>query len=437
MFLWRIWANVWFDFVFKVCHLSKSCKQLFIRGLYLSICQGIAPWLGNYHVNCHHGLSSFPFKKNLLVSLKVLISLLPTYTHQMLFSIVSFSFLTSSVISQGCTPLLIDDYSRANNNAINGYSSDDGTMGSVSFVKNALSLSAKSSGSYFYEEGFCVAKKNNVSIGGWAGVQLTVTPSASASSFVIDLQTGRDTGCNNNYANNEISTTTLKFTLAAGQAKLVQIPFTAWPQANLNNIKAVLVSTFNPLNSKFVFGPMSFYCAVASTTTVAGTTTVSTLASTTSTTVSATATSVTTTVPAPTTTTTIATTLVSTVSSTIAATTTTLIASPSPSPTGTVTKDLVIEDFLDSQRLSFLGYNALVPPQASSDDGTMASLIVTGARGIFVTKPGSYFYTQLGCLNALTAGYEGIAFTLVMPSASALSMSTFLEESDKINTNSD
>ncbi|OTB14073.1 carbohydrate esterase family 4 protein [Daldinia sp. EC12] len=78
---------------------------------------------------------------------------------------------------------------------------------------------------------------------------------------------------------------------------------------------------------------------------------------------------------------------------------------------------LLVDDFISQSRLTFLYYNALL--KSSSDDGTMKSVVVKNNRVTFTPQDtDSYWYTQLGCLDA--EQYGGISLRI-----SAASGTTF------------
>ena len=87
-----------------------------------------------------------------------------------------------------------------------------------------------------------------------------------------------------------------------------------------------------------------------------------------------------------------------------------------PGPTTTVPaqpsgcSNLLIDDWESQSRLTFLGYNAM--SQASSDDGSMASVVVSGHKVMLTpADTASYFYSQFGCLNAKSK-YGGISLRI-------------------------
>lgn len=89
---------------------------------------------------------------------------------------------------------------------------------------------------------------------------------------------------------------------------------------------------------------------------------------------------------------------------------TTATRSTSAIPSATACSNLLIDDWASQSRLTFLGYNAM--NQASSDDGTMSSIVVSSNRVLLTPKnQQSYFYSQFGCLNTNNK-YGGISFRI-------------------------
>lgn len=80
---------------------------------------------------------------------------------------------------------------------------------------------------------------------------------------------------------------------------------------------------------------------------------------------------------------------------------------------------LLVDDWVSQSRLTFLYYNALL--KSSSDDGTMKSIVVQNNRVTFTPKDtDSYFYTQLGCINA--EEYGGISLRISAPAGSTFNV---------------
>jgi peptidoglycan/xylan/chitin deacetylase (PgdA/CDA1 family) len=97
------------------------------------------------------------------------------------------------------------------------------------------------------------------------------------------------------------------------------------------------------------------------------------------------------------------------------------VSTSAPAPTGQCT-NVLIDDWISQSRLTFLYYNAMLNP--SSDDGTMASVVVDSTRNRVIYSPkdgSSYFYTQLGCTNAKNR-FGGISMRLSAPAGTRLSV---------------
>ncbi|KAI1497886.1 hypothetical protein F5X99DRAFT_432625 [Biscogniauxia marginata] len=76
---------------------------------------------------------------------------------------------------------------------------------------------------------------------------------------------------------------------------------------------------------------------------------------------------------------------------------------------------ILIDDWASQSRLTFLYYNALLG--SASDDGTMKSISVKNNRVTFTPQDtDSYFYSQVGCINA--EAYGGIALRISAPKGS-------------------
>lgn len=81
-----------------------------------------------------------------------------------------------------------------------------------------------------------------------------------------------------------------------------------------------------------------------------------------------------------------------------------------PKPTSSACTNLLVDDWESQSRLTFLNYNAL--QQSTSDDGTMASIVVDSHRMMLTpNNTDSYFYSQFGCVNAQNT-YGGISFRM-------------------------
>jgi peptidoglycan/xylan/chitin deacetylase (PgdA/CDA1 family) len=90
---------------------------------------------------------------------------------------------------------------------------------------------------------------------------------------------------------------------------------------------------------------------------------------------------------------------------------------PGPEPTGDCSH-LVIDDWESQSRLTFLYYNAMIQP--TSDDGTMASIVVSNDNRVTLTpnNADSYFYSKTTCINTV-GRYGGISLRVKAPAGSS------------------
>lgn len=284
-------------------------------------------------------------------------------------------FLTgSSLVSAQCTSdVTIDNFANwaSNQNTLGYYTSDDGSFTSVvaSTANKRLSITPKAGG-YLYTNVPCTS----ATLAGFTGITFPIKGPAGAS-FNFELQASSG-GCG---ATGHTSYYT-SVTGLTGQTQTITVPISAFAGANPAAIKAFVWSGFSG-TAAWELGEIKWKCGAAGATTVSSTTAITTTRSSTS--------------VAPITTTTRVST---TTTTTRASTSTTSTAAP-----GTCT-NVVVDDFISQSRLTFLGYNAL--GYASSDDGTMTSVVVNqSTRRLALTPKGnSYFYSNMGCLNASNKG---------------------------------
>ncbi|KAK0701643.1 hypothetical protein B0T26DRAFT_660290 [Lasiosphaeria miniovina] len=225
--------------------------------------------------------------------------------------------------------------------------------GEVVFVPKAL-------GSYFYESFPCQQAQTS----GYGGLQFTVQ-GPSNGSFSLELQTVADcnvtTGHNSSY--NIVGNLT-------GQLQTVTLPLLGFDNnPNYDAIVGLVWTVFSSYGTQWTIGNITLVCGALP----GGTPPTATVLPT---------------------------------RSTIAPTPTTV---PTVAPT-TACSNLLIDDWESQSRLTFLGYNAM--GQASSDDGTMASIVVSGHRVMLTpSSTDSYFYSQFGCLDTQNK-YGGISFKI-------------------------
>ena len=178
-------------------------------------------------------------------------------------SLRSYLFLLgiTSAFAATC-PAVIDDFAKPNANLLGNYVSDDGSMKSIQWNAKTLIVSPKSSGSYFYETGFCGKRNQDAIAQTWTGIQLKVKSSKANGDFLVNLQTGIGAGCNAKIQNNYLRVSTiLGAKLAAAQATTITIPLERFGKtANLNNILAVSFEDFQAVDAIFTFSLMTFTC---------------------------------------------------------------------------------------------------------------------------------------------------------------------------------
>lgn len=149
-----------------------------------------------------------------------------------------------------------------------------------------------------------------------------------------------------------------------GSKQTVTIPFTSWAGANSDAITGLVWSTYSKREVSWELSNIQFVCSAAGSPTASPTST-------------------------------------------------------APAPTGTCSKNLLIDDWESQSRLTFLYYNAMILP--SSDDGTMQSVVVGTDNRVTLTPTGtdSYFYSQVGCVNAQNL-YGGISLAIKAPRGTKL-----------------
>ncbi|KAH0613445.1 uncharacterized protein H6S33_005331 [Morchella sextelata] len=290
-----------------------------------------------------------------------------------------------------CTSnLVIDDYSTysTNINKQGSWTSDDGSMASITANTAAKKLTfTPKANAYFYESfDSCIAATTQ----GYNAITFPFKSPASGASFTLEIQTA-STCASTTY-------TSYFYTVSGltGATQTLTIPLSSFTGANLNVIKSFVWSAFSSNTAGWELGETKLACA-------AGT------GSSSSATVTPTGTS----------------------SSTSVTVTSPTVTSSTPTTSGTCSP-LVVDDWASQSRLTFLYYNAML--KASSDDGTMTSIVVANNRVTFTPTGNSYFYTNLDCTSA-TNKYGGIGmrikaaagttFTVQMQYSASCSASNF------------
>ncbi|KAK3398833.1 glycoside hydrolase/deacetylase [Sordaria brevicollis] len=283
--------------------------------------------------------------------------------------------LTVTTVNAACTSdLVIDDFAKwvEGTNNLNWPNGDDGSMSSIAAAAGKVQFIPKDSGSYFYESFSCQQAITT----GYGGIQFTLQGPAGGS-VALELQTSASCNDTGSYTSSYNIITGL-----TGSQQTIDMPLIGFDNnPNYDAIVGLVWSEFSQTNSIWSIGNIKLTCGA---------------------------------VAAPTTTTAVPTAKPTTTRSVITTTTrsviTTATRSTSAAPTATACSNLLIDDWESQSRLTFLGYNAM--NQASSDDGTMSSIVVSSNRVLLTPKnQQSYFYSQFGCLNTANK-YGGISFRI-------------------------
>jgi len=260
----------------------------------------------------------------------------------------------STASAAACTSnLMIDNFVKwtAGTNNLDYQNGDDGSMSSIAASAGQVVFVPKDGSSYFYESFPCIPAESS----GYTGLQFSLQGPQGAS-FALELQTA--TSCD--AADTWKSSYNIIENLT-GSRQTVTVPLIGFDnEPNYNAVTGLVWSVFSKTNSQWTVGNISLVCDGTGSqpvTTARPTTTPG---------------GVTTRVTQP------------------------PITTSTPKPGSC--SNLLIDDWESQSRLTFLYYNAMNQP--SSDDGTMASIVVSGHKVMLTpSNSESYFYSQFGCLN--------------------------------------
>lgn len=304
--------------------------------------------------------------------------------------------LTAAFASQAyaaCTASTkVDDFSKwsSNTNSLGQWTSDDGTMATISASNGVLSMKPKTD-AYFYETFPCQAAKSKE----LGSLQFTIK-GPSKGSVVVELQT--QSSCSaSSYSSYYYQVSGL-----TGSTQTITIPFKDFQGANADAITGIVWSGFSSTSTTWQLSKIDFACAGGSSGSTSSVAPSSKPASVTPTPSASKASS----------------------SSVVASTLATVSSS---TPSGTCST-LLIDDWISQSRLTFLYYNAMNYP--TSDDGTMTSLTVgkpSSNRVEIVPKSDGYFYSQFPCIDGKKK-YGGISLRIKAPKGATLSVE--LDSSD-------
>ncbi|KAL5114011.1 hypothetical protein ACEQ8H_008116 [Pleosporales sp. CAS-2024a] len=283
----------------------------------------------------------------------------------------------------------IDDFSQysSNTNSMGEWTSDDGSMSSISAKSGVLSFTPKSN-SYFYETFPCQASSSS----GLTGLQFTVK-GPSQGSMTLELQT--KTSCSAASYNSYYT----RVTGLTGQSQTIMIPFSTFTGANPDAVTGIVWSAFSSTSSTWQMSAIDLVCSTSSGGSPASTSSKAALA-------------------------TIAPSVIKDATSAAATkvSSTMMTVSSAAAPAGTCSP-LLIDDWISQSRLTFLYYNAMNYP--TSTDGTVKSITVGKPSSnhveIVPTGKDSYFYSQFPCVNAKNK-YGGISMRIKAPKGATLSV---------------
>ncbi|KAH6138180.1 hypothetical protein HBI68_225420 [Parastagonospora nodorum] len=291
----------------------------------------------------------------------------------------------------------IDDFSKKSSslNNFGEWTSDDGSMSSISASNGVLSFKPKSS-SYFYETFPCQAASSN----GLSGLQFNIKGPAKGS-LVVELQT--KTACSDaSYKSYYYQLTGL-----TGNTQTVTIPFSSFAGANGNAVTGIVWSGFSSTTTTWQMSAIDFACSASSggapSSTKAAASSVAPSASKAASSAAPSATRAT--------------------SASVPASRSTMVTVSSAAAASGTCAPLLIDDWISQSRLTFLFYNAFNYP--TSTDGTVKSITVgkPSPNHVEIVPNGSnsYFYSQFPCVNAKNK-YGGISLRIRAPKGATLSV---------------
>ncbi|KAL2158659.1 hypothetical protein VTH06DRAFT_4141 [Thermothelomyces fergusii] len=302
--------------------------------------------------------------------------MLPTRRH--LVAGVAGLWAAAGVRAACSSDLVIDDFTKwlTGLNNLGFPNGDDGTMAAMAASPGRVLFVPRDAGSYFYESFPC----QHAIAEGYGAIEFSAL-GPEGGSFVFELQT--TTNCDG--GERVYNSSWALVTGLTGKWQTISLPLEGWNGSpDYDGIIGLTWSTFSEIGIEWSFGNVTLACGsggggdggdgdgpVSQSSTVATTQPTATTATSTRLTSSA---------------------------------------PPASSSPPATCSNLLIDDWASQSRLTFLGYNAM--QQASSDDGTMSSVVV-GDNRLTLTPRGddSYFYSQFGCLDA-SKQYGGISFSV-------------------------
>ncbi|KAK3293902.1 uncharacterized protein B0H64DRAFT_175051 [Chaetomium fimeti] len=276
--------------------------------------------------------------------------------------------LTATGANAACSSkLVVDDFTTwlSGLNNLGSQNGDDGSMTAIAAAPGHVDFIPKDDGSYFYESFECIQAITE----GYNAIEFSVQGPAGGS-FAFELQSTAscDTSEEGSYNSSWNIVTDL-----TGDRQTVTLPLEGWEDSpNYDGIVGLVWSTFSETGIVWSVGNVTLLCGGGGEESPS---------------------------PDPT----------APPTSTAIPPTTSRATTLPPVVTGDCS-NLLIDDWESQSRLTFLGYNAM--RQTSSDDATMASVVVSDNR-VLLTPNGedSYFYSQFGCLDTENK-YGGISFPI-------------------------
>ncbi|KAF9873138.1 putative polysaccharide deacetylase [Colletotrichum karsti] len=248
-----------------------------------------------------------------------------------------------AIAAAACTSdLLVDDLSNfsTNRNNLGSWTSDDGSMTSISASGGILSFTPKS-GAYFYETFPCQA------IDSYTHVQFDIKAPASGAALTAELNWA--SSCS---ATTTTTKTSFRATSLTGEWQTLRVPLSSFGGANLGAAVSVVIGSFSS-TQQWQLDKVSFVCGQS---TPPSTTTTSS-----------------------------------------ASLTTSRAGSASCSP-------LLVDDWASQSRLDFLGYNSLLLPTNDDDTMQSVLVDNNNRVTLTPKSASSYFYSQTGCIDTTKYG---------------------------------
>lgn len=166
----------------------------------------------------------------------------------------SKSSTTTQPTSTSCSALLVDDWASQSRldflqyNALLLPTGDDDTMQSVVVSNHRVTMTPKSTSSYFFSQVGCVDATK------YGGISLRIKASAGTT-FKFELSS--KTTCDGAATGSSSQTTTQLGWTFDGTEKLYSFTWSKFSGLNLSKLRSIVISS---PNNPVIFGPLAFYC---------------------------------------------------------------------------------------------------------------------------------------------------------------------------------